>query len=151
MTSKDMPDEIWAWCERAPDLGLRGWFDAAPKQKHPVVVQKYIRADLASRPSDDAARLAELTVKYQSLVAQMDKMIGSPCEQIRHRQEVEALAEALEFYANGDYTCREEKYWNHATCPPTLDSKLGLTMGDAAKDAGEKARQALAQHRAGRG
>ncbi len=30
-----------------------------------------------------------LEAKYKSLVAQMDKLLGTPCEQIRHQQEME--------------------------------------------------------------
>ena len=37
------------------------------------------------------AKLEDLTAKYQNLVAWYDKQNGTPCEQVRHRQEVEAL------------------------------------------------------------
>ena len=41
------------------------------------------------------AKLEDLTAKYQNLVAWYDKQNGTPCEQVRHRQEVEALQAQL--------------------------------------------------------
>ncbi len=37
-----------------------------------------------------------LETKYKALVQAMDKQLGTPCEQIRHKQERDELLEALE-------------------------------------------------------
>ena len=46
------------------------------------------------------AKLEDLTAKYQNLVAWYDKQNGTPCEQVRHRQEVEALQADNRTYIN---------------------------------------------------
>ena len=45
-------------------------------------------------------KLEDLTAKYQNLVAWYDKQNGTPCEQVRHRQEVEALQADNRTYIN---------------------------------------------------
>ena len=58
-----------------------------------------LQADLAQRTAElEAAKhcYADLLAKYQNLVAWYDKQNGTPCEQVRHKQEVADLQAELE-------------------------------------------------------
>ena len=58
-----------------------------------------LREDLEQRTAELAAakhRYADLLAKYQNLVAWYDKQNGTPCEQVRHKQEVADLQAELE-------------------------------------------------------
>ena len=73
----------------------------------------------------------------------MDRQFERGTEYIRadiHRAELEALTEALEFYADRDYSGYDVEI---------TDYGLSMTVGEIIKDAGDKARAALAEGETG--
>lgn len=82
---------------------------------------------------DDLVR--RLQEKVNILTQSLDALHGTPCEQIRHQQEVEALRTALAFYA--DPTAYEYEY-RERSCGCCSDS-----VKPVEEDAGQIARDAL--------
>jgi len=52
--------------------------------------------DMIDERSEAADRIEALEAKVQSLTTLLDNQLGTPCEQVRHQEQVEALEAKLE-------------------------------------------------------
>ena len=97
-----IPDDAFTYCaycgEKSPvdehNEDLSAHIKVCPK--HPM---RDVESQLTQRTAElEAAKhcYADLLAKYQNLVAWYDKQNGTPCEQVRHKQEVADLQAELE-------------------------------------------------------